>query len=108
MGLIPPPLNFAKIHARVGRGLQPEQPKDLIPPWGHSRTQRRGAAAVPESGGRGEKTAVCLGGRGAGFCRGGAGKALCLATRRVLPGRGEPEPSFRAAAGSRARAGLAA
>lgn len=37
------------------------------------------------------------GGRGAGFCRGGAGKALCLATRRVLPGRGEPEPSFRAA-----------
>ena len=41
LGLIPPPLNFAKTHARGGRGLQPEQPKDSIPPWGHSGTRRR-------------------------------------------------------------------
>lgn len=48
----PPPRNFAKIHARGGRGLLPVQPKDSIPPWGHSGTRRRGAAAVPESSGR--------------------------------------------------------
>ena len=63
---IPPPRNFAKIHARGGRGLQPEQPKDSIPPWGHSGTRRRGAAAVPEPGGRGGKAAVCRGGLDAG------------------------------------------
>ena len=69
----------------------------------------RGAGGLRRSqAGGGALAAVCLGGRGAGgFRRGGAGKALCRAGRRVLPGRGEPEPSFRAA-GSRARAGLAA
>ena len=100
LGLIPPPLNFAKIHARGGRGLQPEQPKDSIPPWGHSGTQRRGAATVPESGGHGEKAAVCLGGPDrAGFCRDGGERALCRAAQRALsaleagaflPGGGPP------------------
>ena len=65
-GAIPPPRNFAKIRTRGGRGLQLEQPKDSIPPWGHSGARRRGAAAVPEPGGRGEKATVCLGGTDAG------------------------------------------
>ena len=39
-GAIPPPRNFAKIHARGGRGLLPIQPKDSIPPWGHTGTRR--------------------------------------------------------------------
>ena len=77
---IPPPRNFAKIRTRGGRGLQPEQLKDSIPPWGHSGTRRRGAATVPESGGHGEKAAVCLGGPD-------AGKALCRAARRALSAR---------------------
>ena len=52
-GAIPPPRNFAKIHARGGRGLLPVQPKDSIPPWGHTGTRRaqRGRFA-PESSGR--------------------------------------------------------
>ena len=52
-GAIPPPRNFAKIHARGGRGLLPVQPKDSIPPWGHTRARRawRGRFA-PESSGR--------------------------------------------------------
>ena len=52
-GVIPPPRNFAKIHARGGRGLLPVQPKDSIPPWGHTgaRRARRGRFA-PESSGR--------------------------------------------------------
>ena len=52
-GAIPPPRNFAKIHARGGRGLLPIQPKDSIPPWGHTgaRRARRGRFA-PESSGR--------------------------------------------------------
>lgn len=69
---IPPPRNFAKIHARGGRGLQRSQPKDLSPPWGHSGTRRRGAAAVPEPGGRGAKAAVSLGWPGAGRAFAGA------------------------------------
>ena len=32
LGQIPPPLNFAKIHARGARGLQRIAPRDLIPP----------------------------------------------------------------------------
>ena len=46
-GAIPPPRNFAKFHARGGRGLQPVQPKDSIPPWGHAGTRRarRGGCA---------------------------------------------------------------
>ena len=39
-GAIPPPRNFAKIHARGSRGLLPIQPKDSIPPWGHTGTRR--------------------------------------------------------------------
>ena len=105
-GAIPPPRNFAKIRTRGGRGLQPEQPKDLIPPWRHSRTQRRGAAAVPEPGGRGEKTAVCLGEPDAGgFRRGGASKAQCRAARRALPSAGSWSlPSGRRREAGRGRA----
>ena len=69
---IPPPRNFAKIHARGGRGLQRSQPKDLSPPWGHSRTRQRGAAAVPEPDGRSAKAAVSLGWPGAGRAFAGA------------------------------------
>ena len=52
-GAIPPPRNFAKIRTRGGRGLLPVQPKDSIPPWGHTgaRRARRGRFA-PESSGR--------------------------------------------------------
>ena len=52
-GAIPLPQNFAKIRTRGGRGLLPVQPKDSIPPWGHTgaRRARRGRFA-PESSGR--------------------------------------------------------
>ena len=55
-GAIPPPRNFAKIRTRGGRGLLPVQPKDSIPPWGHTgaRRARRGWFA-PESSGRREQ-----------------------------------------------------
>lgn len=96
-GAIPPPRNFAKIHARGGRGLQPEQPKNSIPPWGQRGTRRRGAAAVPEPGGRGGKTAVCRGGpgvdgllpgrRGAGAMPGGAAGVFGAKSRGVPSGR---------------------
>lgn len=79
-GVIPPPRNFAKIHARGGRGLQPVQPKDSIPPWGHTGAQRaRRGRFAPESAGGGALAAVCLGGRGAGR----QGRGGC-----PLPGRG--------------------
>ena len=75
------------------------------PPLGPHRNAAGAARQLCRSqAGGGALAAVCLGGRGAGFCRGGAGKAQCRAARRALPGRGEPEPSFRAAAGSQARA----
>ena len=97
-GAIPPPRNFAKIRTRGGRGLQPEQPKDSIPPWGHSGTRRRGAAAVSEPGGRGGKAAVCLGGLDAGgLLPGCAGRTLYRAERRAFSAR-KPGP-FRQAAG---------
>lgn len=52
-GAIPPPRNFAKIRTRGGRGLQPVQPKDSIPPWGHTRARRaRRGRFAPESSGR--------------------------------------------------------
>mgnify|MGYP004475739521 CR=1 FL=1 len=105
-GAIPPPRNFAKIRTRGGRGLLAEQPKDSIPPWGHSGTRRRGAAAVPEPGGRGGKTAVCRGGSDAGgFRRGGVRRALCQAARRAFSAR-KPGP-FRQAAGRQRGAGEA-
>ena len=107
-GAIPPPRNFAKIRTRGGRGLQPEQPKDSIPPWGHSGTRRRGAAAVPEPGGRGGKAAMCPGRpdegglspgrRGAGAVPGGAAGVFGAGSRGVPSGR-------RAANGARAGLG---
>lgn len=66
---------------------------------GAQRNAAARAAAVPEPGGRGEKTVVCLGGRGAGFCRDGGERALCRAARQALsaleagaflPGGGPP------------------
>lgn len=52
-GAIPPPRNFAKIRTRGGRGLLPIQPKDSIPPWGHTGTRRaRRGWFAPESSGR--------------------------------------------------------
>ena len=35
--LLPPPPNFAKIHAKVGRGRLEVALRDLIPPWGYTR-----------------------------------------------------------------------
>ncbi len=43
LGLIPPPLNFAKIHARGGGGPQPRAHRDLIPP----PRAHRGARGTP-------------------------------------------------------------
>ena len=107
-GAIPPPRNFAKIHARGGRGLLPVQPKDSIPPWGHTGARRARAAAVPEPGGCGEKAVVCLGGpdaggllpgrRGQGAVPGGAAGAFGAGSRGVPSGR-------RAANGTRAGLG---
>ena len=64
---IPPPRNFAKIRTRGGRGLQPEQPKDSIPPLGSRRNAAGAARRLCRSqAGSGALAAVCLGGRGAG------------------------------------------
>ena len=88
---IPPPRNFAKIHARGGRGLLPVQPKDSIPPLG----SRRNAA---------ERRRCALAGRTrAGFRRGGARRTLCRAERRAFSAR-KPGP-FRQAAGRQRGAG---
>ena len=35
--LLPPPLNFAKTHTRLGRGRLEVALRDLIPPWGYTR-----------------------------------------------------------------------
>ena len=100
LGLIPPPLNFAKIHARGGRGLQPEQPKDSIPPLGAQQNAAARAAAVPEPGGRGEKAVMCLGGpdaggllpgrRGTGAMPGGTAGAFGAEAGGFSPGGGPP------------------
>ena len=107
-GAIPPPRNFAKIRTRGGRGLLAEQPKDSIPPWGHSGTRRRGAAAVPEPGGRGGKTAVCRGGSDAGGLFAGAACGGRCARRHGGRFRRGSRGLFarrRAANGARARLG---
>ena len=91
-GAIPPPRNFAKIHARGGRGLQPEQQKDSIPPWGHSGTRRKGGG-VPWRAGRGR---VFAGATRRGRCAGRSGGRF----RRGKPGR-----SFRAAGHQRGAGG---
>lgn len=59
-GAIPPPRNFAKIRTRGGRGLLPVQPKDSIPPCGHTgaRWARRGRFAPESAGGGAGKTAA--------------------------------------------------
>ena len=69
--------------------------------------RRRGAAAVPEPGGRGEKTAVCLGGLDAG------GLSLGRRAADAVPGRtagvfgaGSRGLSARRRAANGARAGL--
>ena len=97
---IPPPWNSAKIHARGGRGLQPEQPKDSIPPWGHSGTRRRGRRLCRSRAGEAKRRWCASAGRTrAGFCRDGGERALCRAAQRALsaleagaflPGGGPP------------------
>lgn len=68
-GAIPPPRNFAKIHARGGRGLLPVQPKDSIPPWGTHRNAAGAARRLCRSqagglrGGRGKGTTARYVGR---------------------------------------------
>lgn len=81
-GAIPPPRNFAKIRTRGGRGLLPVQPKDSIPPWGHTGTRRaRRGRFSPESSGRrrtgGGVPRRARGGKAgaAARCRGAAGGA---------------------------------
>ena len=73
--LLPPPPNFAKTHARLGRGRLAVGCRDLIPPWGYTRCA--GAACrgsglcrvgvLPEAG-----VGVPDGGEppGRGLCRG--------------------------------------
>ena len=88
-GAIPPPRNFAKIRTRGGRGLQPVQPKDSIPPWGTHRNAAGAARRLCRSQeGGGALAAVCLGGRGASFRRGGAGKAQCRGAAGASGARG--------------------
>lgn len=99
-GAIPPPRNFAKIRTRGGRGLQPEQPKDSIPPWGHSGTRRRGRRLCRSRAGAAKRRWCASAGRTrAGFCRDGGERALCRAAQRALsaleagaflPGGGPP------------------
>ena len=81
-GAIPLPQNFAKIRTRGGRGLLPVQPKDSIPPWGHTGTRRaRRGRFSPESSGRrrtgGGVPRRARGGKAgaAARCRGAAGGA---------------------------------
>ena len=91
---IPPPRNFAKIHARGGRGLQWTQPRDPIPPTG---AQPSAAAAVPESAARPKNGGVPRrGGRGRPFglpadgrCAGAKRRAFpARKARRFSPGNG--------------------
>ena len=99
-GAIPLPQNFAKIRTRGGRGLLPVQPKDSIPPWGHTgaRRARRGRFA-PESSGRrrtgggvprrAQRERFSLGWRGQGAVPGGAaGASGTRGAGAFLPGGG--------------------
>ena len=43
-GRLPRVPNFAEIYARVGRGLQPADFRDLIPPWGHTSPKQSAKA----------------------------------------------------------------
>ena len=44
LGQLPRAPNFAEFHARVGRGLQPPDFRDLIPPWGHTSPKQSAKA----------------------------------------------------------------
>ena len=80
--LLPPPPNFAKIHAKVGRGRLGVALRDLIPPWGVHPVCRGGLpgfGAVP-----GRRPA-----RGRGLCRAGpAGAGGGVPGQRGAPGTG--------------------
>lgn len=108
-GAIPPPRNFAKIHARGGRGLQPVQPKDSLPPWGHAgtrRARRGGCAGVKRAAAhwrrcasagaaravfaRAARARRCVGQRGGRFR--GAGSRSLPSERRREAGRGRAWP----------------
>ena len=102
-GRLPRVPNFAEIYARVGRGLQPPDFRDLIPPWGHTLlhgeagklTKEVGFASprdVPWRGGG-------LGGRGFGGRKAahGGGKTGAIGAKSRTRGR------FRGARGVRGR-----
>ena len=106
---MPPPRNFAKIRTRGGRGLQPVQPKDSIPPWGHAGTRRarrggcagvkRAAAHWRRCASAGAARAVFAGatrarrsaGRRGGRFRGAGSRSLPSGRRREA-GRGRAWP----------------
>lgn len=99
-GAIPPPRNFAKIRTRGGRGLQPEQPKDSIPPWGHSGTRRRGRRLCRSRAGAAKRrwcasagrtrAGFSSGRRAAGGCAGRHGGRFRRGSRGFSPGGGPP------------------
>ena len=77
------------------------------PPWGHSRTRRRGAVAVPEPGGRGGKAAVCLGGPGTdGLSPGRRGAGAVPGEVAGVFGAGNRSVPIRRRIANGARAGL--
>ena len=119
-GAIPPPRNFAKIHARGGRGLQPEQPKDSIPPWGAQRNAaargggcagagraRRKGGGVPRRAGRGRREAGAMQGGAAGvFGAESRGRSFRAAGRKRGAGGAWPrEPHKGHVSGATARGG---
>ena len=99
-GAIPPPRNFAKIRTRGGRGLQPEQPKDSIPPWGHSGTRRHGRRLCQSRAGAAERQRCAAAGRtragfspgrrAAGAVPGGTAGAFGAEAGAFSPGGGPP------------------
>lgn len=104
-GAIPPPRNFAKIHARGGRGLQPEQPKDSIPPWGHSGTRRRGRRLCRSRAGAAKRRRCASAGRTRAVFAGTARARRCVGRHGGRFRRGKPGRSFRAAGRQRGAGG---
>ena len=104
-GAIPPPRNFAKIHARGGRGLQPEQPKDSIPLGGTA--ERGGAGGGCAGAGRARQKGgdvLRRGGRGRAFA-GTAANGRYAGRHGGRFRRGKPGRSFRAAGRQRGAGG---
>ncbi len=104
-GAIPPPRNFAKIRTRGGRGLQPEQPKDSIPPWGHSGTRRRGRRLCRSRAGAAKRRWCASAGRTRGAFAGTAGNGHYAGRHGGRFRRGKPGRSCRAAGRQRGAGG---